>query len=326
MTSTDLQPCQATGAPLGNASAGWRLRCPECGGGAVTEGSDLICPSEGRRFEGEAGILMLLREERARELAPFLETYRRVRGAEGWRGTAAYYRSLPFRDRSGRHRDVWRLRARSFRAASSALDAHFGTARARLKVLELGAGNGWLSWRLAQRGHDVLVTDISVDDEDGLGALALYGLGSSKGRLTRARAEMEALPVEDAEFDLVIASGSLHYAEDPPRAISEAHRLLRAGGLLLVLDSPTFEEESAGREMVKRRDREHLLHFGVSPRGGPAGFLVFDRFHSLLGRSGFRTESSLPFEGVARGLRRLYCRARHLHPPARFPVFVAEKL
>ncbi len=76
----------------------------------------------------------------------------------------------------------------------------------------------------------------------------------------------------------------------------------------------------------KRREREHLQRLGLPPRGGQAGFLVLDRFHSLLGGTGFRTESSLPFEGVVRGLRRLYCRARRLPPPARFPVFVAEKL
>ena len=73
----------------------------------------------------------------------------------------------------------------------------------------LGAGNGWLSRRMAERGHYVLATDISLDDEDGLGALDRYGSNGQpwRARVTRARADIEALALEGSQFDLVVANG-----------------------------------------------------------------------------------------------------------------------
>ncbi|MGH9336431.1 MAG: class I SAM-dependent methyltransferase, partial [Vicinamibacteria bacterium] len=232
--------------PAGEAGPDrWKFRCPECGGSAFSAGTDLLCPAEGRRLSGGDGVLPLMRPERIAALTPFLEAYRRVRRIEGWGGPADYYRGLPF-DSAGRHRSVWKIRARSYRAALRAIASrHPQMKRAdewdklALRVLEVGAGNGWFSWRMAQAGHYVLATDISIDEEDGLGAISRYARPGPLllDRLTLARSEMEELPLEDAQFDVVVANGSLHYAGHVPRAIAEARRVLREAGLLLVLDS-----------------------------------------------------------------------------------------
>ncbi len=306
----------------------FRFRCPECGSRAFSAGSDLLCLAEGRRIAGKGGVLPLMRAERVEFKAPFLDGYRRIRRIEGWGGAPDYYRGLPFSS-EGRHREVWKLRARSYRRALRALAHRFPEMkradewdRLALRVLEVGAGNGWFSWRMAQAGHYVLATDISPDDEDGLGALSRYA--GNGDRLTRALAEMEDLPLEDAQFDVVVANGSLHYAariEDPVR---EAFRVLRKGGLFLVLDSPVYDDPEPGREMVRRRQERHR-GLGISDSASTAGFLVAGDFLRIAVRTGFSAEVQYPFEGIPRRLRRAYCRLRRAAPPARFPLYVLER-
>lgn len=311
----------------------FRFRCPECGSKAFSAGSDLLCPAEGRRLAGSEGVLPLMRGERVKAQAAFLDGYRRIRRIEGWGGDADYYRGLPFAS-EGRHRAVWKIRARSYRGALRAIARRFPEVKQAdewdklaLRILEVGAGNGWFSWRMAQAGHYVLATDISLDEEDGLGAVTRYARpGVAHGdRLTRALAEMEDLPLEDAQFDLVVANGSLHYAGRIGDAVSEAHRVLRPGGLFLVLDSPVYDTPEPGREMVRRR-QEHHRGLGISDSASTAGFLVEGDFVALSVDVGFQVDVEYPFEGVPRRLRRAYCLLKRAAPPARFPLFALEKV
>jgi SAM-dependent methyltransferase len=309
----------------------WKYLCPECGSKAFSAGSDLLCPAEGRRLEGADGVLPLLRAERAEVLRPFLDAYHGIRKIEGWGGSADYYRGLPF-DSGGRHRAVWKIRARSYRKALRCIARRFPDVKKAdewdklsLRILEIGAGNGWFSWRMAQAGHYVLATDISLDEEDGLGALSRYSPpAASTERLTRARAEMEDLPLQDSQFDLVVANGSLHYAASIARAVSEARRVLRPDGFFLVLDSPVYDEPETGRQMVRRR-QEHHRNLGIRDIASTAGFLVGDEFVATAEREGFRVEAEYPFEGVRRRLLRTCCRWKRASPPARFPLFALEK-
>ena len=318
---------------LDSCQDSWNLLCPECGAAAFSMGTDVLCPAEARCVSGRDGVLTLMRAERKVALAPFLEAYRRVRRSEGWGGDVAYYRGLPFAS-GGRHRAVWRLRARSYRAALHAIARRYPDAKraderdkVALRMLELGAGNAWFSWRMAGRGHYVLATDISLDEEDGLGALARYARPKTElhSRLTAARAEIEELPLEDSQFDVVVANGALHYALNVARAIEEARRVLRAGGIFLVLDSPVYDAHETGRAMVRRRENDHRARLGVLPTESTMGYLVASEFCSELESAGFLVETFQPFEGLRRRLRRTYCALRRLDLPARFPLFVSEK-
>ena len=311
----------------------WKLRCPECGAAAFSVGTNVVCPAEARCVPGRDGVLTLMRAERIVALAPFLEAYRRVRRSEGWEGGATYYRGLPFTS-GGRHRAVWKLRARSYRAAVRAIEKRYPDGKraderdkVALRILELGAGNAWFSWRMAERGNFVLATDVSLDKEDGLGALERYAWPNTvlHSRLTRARAEMEELPLEDSQFDVVVANGALHYARSVTRAVEEARRVLRTGGIFLLLDSPVYDDHETGRAMVRRRENDHRERLGVLPTERTTGYLVASEFRSQLESAGFRVETSQPFEGLARRLRRAYCVLRGCDLPGRFPLFVSEK-
>jgi SAM-dependent methyltransferase len=50
------------------------------------------------------------------------------------------------------------------------------------------------------------------------------------------------VPVPTATIDVALLSQALHHAEDPSAALSEARRILRPGGRLVVLDLRRHDE------------------------------------------------------------------------------------
>src|ERR1700710_2466207 len=102
-----------------------------------------------------------------------------------------------------------------------------------LVVADLGAGEGLLSELLARRAKKV----IAVDNSEKMVAFGATkakknGLKNLEFRL----GDLENPPIEPQSVDLVILSQALHHAVDPARAIASAHKILRAGGQLWLLD------------------------------------------------------------------------------------------
>ncbi len=100
-------------------------------------------------------------------------------------------------------------------------------------VADLGAGEGTLSQLLAQRAEKVIAVDLSPKMVDYAQQLAeKNGLANLEFRI----GDIEEPPIEDSSIDLAILSQALHHAEHPQRAIDSAHRILRPGGRLIILD------------------------------------------------------------------------------------------
>ena len=108
-------------------------------------------------------------------------------------------------------------------------------------IADLGAGEGTLSQLLAQRARQV----IAVDDSE---KMVAYGaeLARKNGiaNLEYRLGDLESLPVEDGSVDLALFSQSLHHAQHPDRAITEAWRILKPGARVAILDlrKHNFEE------------------------------------------------------------------------------------
>jgi len=114
-----------------------------------------------------------------------------------------------------------------------------GLAEAMLKILnydtvaDLGAGEGTLSQLIAQRAKKVIAVDNSEKMVEFGQKLATENkLPNLEYRL----GDIEAVPIDDHSVDLAIFSQALHHAEQPAKALSEAHRILKPGGRLIVLD------------------------------------------------------------------------------------------
>jgi ArsR family transcriptional regulator len=111
-----------------------------------------------------------------------------------------------------------------------------------IDVADLGAGEGLLSQLLARRARHVWCIDNSPRMVEVGTALARK---NSLHNLEYRLGDIERVPLPDASVDLAILSQALHHAQHPQRAIDEAHRILRPGGQLLVLDLNEHRFEQA---------------------------------------------------------------------------------
>ena len=134
-----------------------------------------------------------------------------------------------------------------------------------LVVADLGAGEGLLSELLARRCKKVIAVDNSEK-------IVAFGAAKAKKNglknLEFRQGDLQNPPIEAGSVDLVILSQALHHAEEPARAIRSAHKILRNGGQILILDLLKHNFDKAQRTL----------------RRPLAGFCR-KRFASLAGRS-----------------------------------------
>lgn len=293
--------------------------CPECGGRVAVRDGGFGCAPCALGFRHDEGIYRFLSDTRARLRQPFIEQYRRVRNAEGRTARSiAYYRALPLTDASDPHAAEWRIRGESYRTLLSPRAAVLQAGRP-LRVLDLGAGSGWLSNRLSSLGHEVVAVDL-LDDDDDLMVSRMYD-----HVFTAVRADFDALPFAAGQFDVVVMNASLHYASSPARTLCEADRMLDRRGSLVVMDSPTFARAGDGEAMV----RDQLERIGaqaeaMQPVRPGIGFLTFDSLGTIADGLGRRTHF-FPSRGpLGWRARRTLSRRRLGRAPATFGVWVAQ--
>ena len=258
-------------------------------------------------YDERGGIWRCLSDARRSAIEPLLRHYRAVREREGRRRLdAAYYRALPAVAADDPHAAEWRIRRESF---AHLLRGCFAAAPQACRVLDLGAGCGWLSHRLAALGHRVVSVDVLDDEVDGLGAAKHYDVA-----FAAVQADFERLPFGPHQFDVVDFNGSLHYASDVAATLDGARRMLAPAGTLVVMDSPMFRSSRDGDAMMARRaDSVH-----------GAGYVMYAelaRFAAAHGMSAAFAPSRGP---LAWRLRRAAARLRLGRAPAAFGVWIAR--
>jgi ArsR family transcriptional regulator len=113
-------------------------------------------------------------------------------------------------------------------------------------LLDIGSGQGRILKLLGSRAQRAVGVDIDSDARQLARAeLLLAGVENCSLR----NGDMYDLPFVDGEFDTVVLDDVLGDAERPMTAISEARRLLKPGGRLLVL----AQSDSGGVESLRKR-------------------------------------------------------------------------
>src|ERR1700736_180874 len=122
-----------------------------------------------------------------------------------------------------------------------------------LTVADLGAGEGTLAQLLARNGRKVIAIDNSPKMvEFGEKLARKHGFKNLEYRL----GDLEDPPIADASVDLAFFSQALHHAIRPERAVNSAHRMLKKGGRIVILDLLSHRFEKA-RELYA----DHWLGF-----------------------------------------------------------------
>jgi SAM-dependent methyltransferase len=171
------------------------------------------------------GGLDLLDEESRAAADVFAEKYRALRVHEGWVDPTG-------REPGGRP-ELWR-RSKSASRAAAILACEWPHAAGRV-VADIGSGTGW--------AHSLF---------EGFGVIAFDILPTApSGPALRVRSDMRKLPLRDRTIDAAFYGASLHYAPVGD-AVREAARVLRPGGLLLVVDSPVYADSQSQARAAAR--------------------------------------------------------------------------
>jgi len=136
----------------------------------------------------------------------------------------------------------------------------------RVRIADLGAGDGTLSRLLARQAESVHCVDNSP-------RMVQVGRALAKKEhlrnLTYVLGNIEKVPLPDRSIDLALLSQALHHAENPRQALAEAFRILKPGGRLLILDLRAHRFEKA-RELYADRwlgFKENDLHDWIEEAG-----------------------------------------------------------
>ena len=246
----------------------------------------------------------------------FVEQYGRIRAAEG-RGSedADYYRSLPFVAPGSPLADQWAIRARTYRYFVKHL-----LPSQPARVLDLGAGTGWLSNRLTELGHCATALDIFRDDRDGL----LAGQHFTRP-VPAVEAEFDTLPFAPNSFDLAVFNASFHYSADYTRTLEEVRRVLSPGGRVVILDSPVYREPEHGERMRSERQQFFERAYGFRSEAlRSIEFLDQQTIASLARELNLRWTVHRPWYGLAWHLRPLRAKLRGRRPPSQFWVLEGQ--
>jgi S-adenosylmethionine-dependent methyltransferase len=186
------------------------------------------------------------------------------------------------------------------------------------RVLDIGAGPGRYTIWLAQRGHRVVLADLSPE----LLAIARSKIGQAGiGDRVEEIAEADARDLSrwaSESFDALLCLGPFYHLPDPKdrhRAATELCRVLRPGGLALVALMPRYT--FLRRTLAIPDERHHLAQTEFVARLLQEGAFVNDipgRFTHGYGvrpqeaapffeQYGFTTLTLLAAEGIAIGIQ-----------------------
>jgi SAM-dependent methyltransferase len=145
------------------------------------------------------------------------------------------------------------------------------------RILDLGCGEGLLTWTLADRGARAVGIDV---DRAMLDVASARSAHSQRQRPRFVEGRIEQLPFPDGSFDVVVIVAVLCLVADRAGAVREAARVLRPGGRLVVGDLGRWSAWAA-RRRVKAWLGPRLwrsAHFstvsGLSRLVEHAGFIV----------------------------------------------------
>lgn len=225
------------------------MRCPQC---EKPLDAGWRC-ADGHAWPEIGGVRRLINADFARTLDPFLESFTQYRHEREERiMEPAIFPRLP---ESGLDLDpgLWRLRVMDLDLVRQWIGE-----RQALRILDVGAWNGWLSHRLAAMGHEVTAVDAFTDPLDGLGAVVHY-----PAKFMAIQCDQERLDLLDGPFDLIVAQRCMGYMVDIAHSIGQMRSLLAPGGTAILTGLNIFRNTGLIRAHFAQSSQRFREQFGI---------------------------------------------------------------
>jgi ABC-2 type transport system ATP-binding protein len=128
------------------------------------------------------------------------------------------------------------------------------------KAIELGCGTGYFTEAIARKADHVMATDLS-DQMLQIARTRLRGLD----RVTIQKADCAQTAFPDNGFDSVFLLNLIHVVDDPSQCLQETHRILKDGGLVVIVDFTGY-----GMGLFKKLGLvlRYVRTWGLPPRSG----------------------------------------------------------
>jgi SAM-dependent methyltransferase len=139
-------------------------------------------------------------------------------------------------------------------------------------VLDLGAGTGWSTRMICERGAQAVALDLSTSALRDAAAQFATGV-----YFDRIAATMTDLPFQDKRFDVVFSSASVHHADSLDVAFQEISRVLKPGGHAILSSEPVNgllkRSEDFGQAAMAAGMNEHIYRLNDYLRAAHAANL-----------------------------------------------------
>lgn len=154
----------------------------------------------------------------------------------------------------------------------------------RGRILEIGAGTGWLSAELSKQPRvvEIITTDFSPKLLKEMAPKVFALLGANTAKITRMPADFHQLDFPNDHFDAVVCATVLHHAANIVQVLREAKRVLKPGGKFVAIREPVWP-------LVKLKSREKMLARLVATG-------VDERFYTLADYKEFFRQAALPLQ------------------------------
>ena len=170
-------------------------------------------------------------------------------------------------------------------------------------ILDMAGGTGDIAFRMAKRGANVTVSDINPD------MLAVGRERAEKKRIEGLQWQVEnaeSLSFADRSFDAYTIAFGIRNVTDIPKALREAHRVLKRGGRFYCLEFSTCEWPGFG-EAYDRYSQAVIPRIGKAVAGDGASYRYLvesirrfprmEAFRAMIGDAGFTSTSVEPILG-----------------------------
>ncbi len=138
-------------------------------------------------------------------------------------------------------------------------------------ILDIGTGPGRLPLEIARLRPEIKVVGLDVSRDMIRAARRSAEKEGMSGRVSFVNKDAANLPFDDASFDLVVSTASLHHWKNPLRILNEAHRVLKQEKEAWIYDIRTdLPQLMRGklRGCGYSHIMSHIISMGVSAHSG----------------------------------------------------------